>query len=93
MSVRNPDSGSKYDYKMYAIVHRQAETCSKALGTAAFEVVVVDPPVLEKKSGEIIYENTFTDNFVVGLTNSSNFTRTTKYPRKCLSTLTSILHS
>ena len=47
-SVRNPASGSKYDYKMYAIVHRSAESCSEALTHAGFEVMVVDPPV--KKS-------------------------------------------
>ena len=45
ISVRNPESGSKYDYKMYAIVHRKAEECSQALQTAGFEVLVVDPPV------------------------------------------------
>ena len=44
-SVRNPNSGSKYDYKMYAIVHRDAEKCSKPLKDAGFELIVVDPPV------------------------------------------------
>jgi hypothetical protein len=33
-SVRNPKSGSKYDYKMYAIVHRNAEPCSHILQQA-----------------------------------------------------------
>jgi len=45
ISSRNPASGSKYDYKMYAIVHRDAEACSKVLSDAGFEVVVVEPPV------------------------------------------------
>jgi len=45
ISVRNPDSGSKYDYKMYAIVHKQAESCSQPLKDAGFEILVVDAPV------------------------------------------------
>jgi len=49
ISRRNPDSGSKYDYKMYAIVHRQAEACSQILSQTGFEVVIVDPPVLQKE--------------------------------------------
>jgi len=44
-SVRNPKSGSQYDYKMYAIVHRQAEKCSGVIRRAGFEVRIVDPPV------------------------------------------------
>ena len=36
---------SKYDYKMYAIVHRQAEPCSQTLKDAGFEVLIRDPPV------------------------------------------------
>jgi len=45
ISSRNPLSGSKYDYKMYAIVHRQAEECSSILNDLGFEVLVVDPPL------------------------------------------------
>ena len=45
ISSRNPSSGSKYDYKMYAIVHKQAEKCSAKLRDVGFEVVVVDPPI------------------------------------------------
>ena len=45
ISSRNPSSGSKYDYKMYAIVHRQAEKCSAKLKDVGFETVVVDPPI------------------------------------------------
>ena len=46
-SSRNPASGSEYDYKMYAIVHRDAENCSAKLKDVGFEVLVVDPPVLK----------------------------------------------
>lgn len=42
ISVRNPESGSKYDYKMYAIVHSQAEHCSGVLKDAGFELVIID---------------------------------------------------
>lgn len=45
ISSRNPESGSKYDYKMYAIVHRQAEECSQTLKKVGFEIILVDPPV------------------------------------------------
>jgi hypothetical protein len=48
ISCRNPSSGSNYDYKMYAIVHRQAQECTDILKQTGFEVVVVDPP-LEKQ--------------------------------------------
>lgn len=48
ISKRNPLSGSKYDYKMYAIVHRQAEECSKTLKDVGFEIVVVDSPIQNK---------------------------------------------
>jgi len=47
-SVRNPDSGSKYDYKMYAIVHRQAEKCSEVMKQVGFEVIIADPPIAPK---------------------------------------------
>jgi hypothetical protein len=36
---------SKYDYKMYAIVHRRAAKCSGVLQDAGFEVLIRDPPV------------------------------------------------
>ena len=44
-SVHQIHQHSKYDYKMYAIVHRQAEACSEVLHKTGFEVMVVDPPV------------------------------------------------
>lgn len=59
ISRRNPSSGSKYDYKMYAIVHRDAEQCTAAvLRSAGFEVVVVDPPVQQSEiRGEHLRKN------------------------------------
>lgn len=45
ISKRNPDSGSRYDYKMYAIVHQDAKECAQALMDTGFEVLIVDPPV------------------------------------------------
>ena len=58
ISARNPDSGSLYDYKMYAIVHKQAEECSQQIGDMGFEVVLVDPPVLEEDiKGEWLRKN------------------------------------
>lgn len=49
ISSRNPSSGSKYDYKMYAIVHRQAEECASILTDVGFEVVLVDSPVQKEE--------------------------------------------
>jgi hypothetical protein len=55
ISRRNPDSGSKYDYKMYAIVHRDAEACSQILNETGFEVLVVEPPVKQEEiQGEFL---------------------------------------
>lgn len=45
ISSRNPASGSKYDYKMYAIVHEQAKECSARLREVGFDIVVVKPPI------------------------------------------------
>ena len=45
ISSRNPESGSKYDYKMYAFVHPQAISCSHTLDDLGFEVILVDHPV------------------------------------------------
>ena len=45
ISSRNPNSGSKYDYKMYAFVHkRRAIKCIDAINSLGFEVVFVAPP-------------------------------------------------
>lgn len=48
-SVRNPSSGSKYDYKMYAIVHSDAEQCSQVLTDAGFNVLVRPVPVQKEE--------------------------------------------
>jgi hypothetical protein len=49
---RNKDDDSqtvsKYDYKMYAIVHTNAVSCSQGLADAGFELVVRDTPVREQ---------------------------------------------
>jgi len=58
ISSRNPQSGSKYDYKMYAIVHRQAVECSSILGDLGFEIIVVDPPVKKEEiKGDYLREH------------------------------------
>ena len=58
LSSRNPESASKYDYKMYAIVHKQAEACSALLKDTGFEVVLVDPPVKKDEiRGQFLREN------------------------------------
>lgn len=44
-SIRNPNSGSKYDYQMYAIVHEKATACAKQLEQAGFSIIVVPPPL------------------------------------------------
>lgn len=45
-SFRNPASRSKYDYEMYAIVHKQAEACAPILEDAGFRIIIKDPPIL-----------------------------------------------
>jgi hypothetical protein len=58
ISVRNPNSGSRYDYKMYAIVHKQAEECAKALKETGFEVIVVNSPVAQADiRGEFLHKH------------------------------------
>lgn len=58
ISSRNPKSGSKYDYKMYAIVHRQAEACSETLKHTGFEIILVDPPLQKREiRGEYLQKN------------------------------------
>ena len=55
VSSRNPDSQSQYDYKMFAIVHRQAESCSNVLEELGYEVLVVDPPLVSTDiQGEVL---------------------------------------
>jgi hypothetical protein len=38
-------SGSRYDYTMIALVHRQAEECSHVLRTVGFQIQIVDTPI------------------------------------------------
>jgi len=45
VSVRNAESGSKYDYRLYALLHPQALKCSDFLTDMGVNVVLVDPPV------------------------------------------------
>lgn len=44
-SSRNPNSGSNYDYKMYAIVHNDAKSCIPSLEKLGYSVLLVDVPV------------------------------------------------
>ena len=58
ISSRNPLSGSKYDYKMYAIVHSKAQVCADVLKKVGFEIIIVDPPVETKEiKGKFLREN------------------------------------
>jgi len=58
-SVRTPRSGSKYDYKMYAIVHSKlAAHCSHVLSDLGYEVLLRDAPVAASEiRGEYLRNN------------------------------------
>ena len=58
-SVRTPRSGSKYDYKMYAIVHSElASHCSHVLSDLGYEVLLRDAPVAASEiRGEYLRNN------------------------------------
>ena len=58
-SIRNPSSGSKYDYKLYAIVHsRLASHCSRPLTDLGYEVLLRDAPVeISEIRGEYLRKN------------------------------------
>jgi len=57
-SVRNPRSGSKYDYKLYAIVHANAAECSHVLSDLGYEVMLRDSPVqIDEIRGEYLRKN------------------------------------
>eukprot|EP00539_Tryblionella_compressa_P008647 CAMPEP_0178754174 /NCGR_PEP_ID=MMETSP0744-20121128/12019_1 /TAXON_ID=913974 /ORGANISM="Nitzschia punctata, Strain CCMP561" /LENGTH=565 /DNA_ID=CAMNT_0020408069 /DNA_START=1091 /DNA_END=2788 /DNA_ORIENTATION=- len=48
-SIRNPASSSKYDYHMYALVHKtKAASCAPALERAGFTILLVEPPLSAK---------------------------------------------
>jgi hypothetical protein len=58
ISSRNPQSGSRYDYKMYAIVHQNAVDCSQTLQETGFEVIVVNSPVQQSEiKGQYLRQN------------------------------------
>ena len=57
-SIQNPKSGSKYNYKMYAIVHNSAPTCKPFLEKIGYEVKFVDVPVaVDEIQGDFLREN------------------------------------
>ena len=57
-SMRNPDSGSKYDYKLYAIVHTKAAECSHILSDLGYEVLLKESPVqISEIRGEYLRKN------------------------------------
>jgi hypothetical protein len=57
-SIRNPDSGSKYDYKMYALVHPEAEHCARpTLEPLGYHILIRNVPVsLNKIEGAYLRE-------------------------------------
>ncbi len=59
MSIRNLSSGSKYNYKLYAIVHlRLASHCSQPLTALGYEVLLRDAPVeISEIRGEYLRKN------------------------------------
>jgi hypothetical protein len=49
-SIRNPASGSKYDYKMYALIHSDAANCAaRPLEEIGFNVKVTGSPVRPRR--------------------------------------------
>ena len=66
ISSRNPESGSKYDYKMYAFVHPQVISCSHTLGDLGFEVIMVDHPVKREEMASEDQRNYIRREFCCG---------------------------
>lgn len=57
-SVHNPDSGSRYSYKMYAITHTNAVKCARRLEPFGFELIIRDSPVRQDQiKGEFLRKN------------------------------------
>lgn len=48
-SVRNPESGSKYDYHPYAFLHPEAEECKETLELVGWDVQIRPTPVLKEE--------------------------------------------
>jgi hypothetical protein len=59
ISIRNPRSQSSYDYKMYALVHKQAAPCSHVLKKAGFHVVIIEESPVQPNEirGEYLRNN------------------------------------
>lgn len=57
-SIQNPHSESSYDYKMFALVHPEAESCARsALEPLGYEILIRDVPVpLNEIEGEYLRE-------------------------------------
>ena len=57
-SIRSPKSGSRYDYKMYALVHPEAEHCARpTLEPLGYKILIRDVPVqLQNIEGEYLRE-------------------------------------
>ena len=57
-SIRNTKSGSRYDYKMYALVHPSAEVCAQpTLEPLGYNILVRDVPVqLQHIKGDYLRE-------------------------------------
>ena len=58
-SSRNPESGSKYDYHMIALIRNHTRRCANVLYTLGFDdvIVVEDPIVREDIRGQDLREN------------------------------------
>lgn len=64
ISIRNhAESQSRYDYRMYALVLKQAEACSHVLRTAGFEIVLIDqqPVTVDEIQGDHLRNNIETE--------------------------------
>jgi hypothetical protein len=48
-SIRNPSSGSNYDYKAYAFVHPEGANCTESLERIGYHVHIRDSPVLKEE--------------------------------------------
>jgi hypothetical protein len=62
-SIRNPSSGSLYDYHMYALVHdTKAASCAPALEKAGYTLLLVQPPVSKQEiKGEHLRQKIHTE--------------------------------
>ncbi len=58
-SIRNPHSGSKYDYKLYVIAHAtNAVQCAHSLSDIGYEVMLKHPPINSSEiRGEYLRRN------------------------------------